>query len=147
MTTIGVDVRRARAVALIRDGTLTFAALVLSFAAFDDITTDKETDFALEHGAVLVCTGWLFVVTFWLIRASRGVLGAISFVLLVGTLWGQIGPGITPGLWPVYTLTASAFVWFMVVSVVLVVSGWRAHLSATRKGRSDACERRQDAGC
>lgn len=129
MTTTNIDVRRARAAALIRDGALTFAALLLSFAAFDDITTGNETDFTLEYGAVLVCVGWLFVVTFRLIRASRRVLGAISFVLLAGAVWGQleIGPGITPGFWPTYAFTASAFLWFIVVSAVLVVSGWRAY--------------------
>jgi len=129
MTTTHVDVRRARAVALIRDGALTFAALLLSFAAFDDITTGNETDFTLEYGAVLVCTGWLFVVTFRLIRASRRVLGTVSFVLLAGAIWGlrEIEPGITPGLWPAYVVTASAFLWFIVVSAVLLVSGWRAY--------------------
>lgn len=129
MTITDVDVRTARAVALIRDGALTFAALLLSFAAFDDITTGNEKDFTLEYGAVLVCTAWLFVVTFRLIRASRWVLGAISFVLLAGAVWGQreIGPGITPGLWPAYVVTASTFLWFIVVSAVLLVSGWKAY--------------------
>lgn len=66
-----VDMRRARAVALIRDGAVTFSALLLSFAAFDDITTGNETDFRLEYGTLLVCAGWLFFVTFRLIGASR----------------------------------------------------------------------------
>lgn len=129
MTTTTADVLRTRAVALLRDGVVTFAALLLSFAAFDDITTGNETDFTLEYAALLVCAGWLLVVTFRLIRESRRVLGAISFIALVGALWGQreIGPGIIPGLWPAYVVTASAFLWFIVVAVVLFVSGWRAH--------------------
>jgi hypothetical protein len=108
---------------------VTFAALLLSFAAFDDITTGQETDFTLEYGTLLVCAGWLLFVTFRLSRASHRVLGAISFVVLAGALWRQreIGPGITPGLWPAYVVTASAFVWFIVIAIVLLVSGWRAH--------------------
>lgn len=129
MTTTCVDVRRVRAVALIRDGVLTLAAVLLSVAAFDDITTGSETDFTTEYGALLVCAGWLLVVTFRLIRASRLAVGAPSFVLLAGALWGQreIGPGMTPDLWPAYVVTASAYLWFMVVSVMLIVSGWWAY--------------------
>lgn len=129
MTTTTTDVLRTRAVAPLRDGVVTLAALLLSFAAFDDITTGHETDFTLEYAALLVCAGWLLVVTFRLIRTSHRVLGAISFVVLAGALWGQreIGPGITPGLWPVYLVTVGAFIWFIVIAVVLLVSGWRAH--------------------
>jgi hypothetical protein len=129
MTTTTADVRRTRGVALLRDGAVTFAVLLLSFAAFDDITTGNETDLRLEYGALLVCTGWLLFVTFRLIRASHRVLGAISSVALAGALWGQreIGPGITPGPWPAYVLTAAAFLWFIVVAVALLVLGWRAH--------------------
>ena len=129
MTNTPADVRRARAVALVRDGAVTFAALLLSLAAFDDITTGNETDFTLEYGALVVCAGWLFFLTFRLIRASRRMLGAISFVALAAAVFAQreLGPGIRPGLWPAYVVTACAFLWFIVVSAVLLVSGWRAH--------------------
>ena len=134
MTTTTVDVRRTRAISLLRDGAVTCVALLLSFAAFDDITTGNETDFTLEYGALLVSATWLLFVTFKLINASRRVLGAISFVALAGALWGQreIGPGITPGLWPAYVVTASAFLWFVIVAVVLLVSGWRTHLETQK---------------
>jgi hypothetical protein len=129
MTTTTADACRARAVALVRDGAVTFVLVLLSFAAFDDITTGHETDLTLEYGTLLVVAGWLSFVTFRLIRASHRVLGAMSIVVLAGALWGQleIGPGITPGLWPAYVVTASAFLWFIAVAVVLLVSGWRAH--------------------
>lgn len=71
MTTTTADVRRTRALSLHRDAAVTFAVLLLSFAAFDDITTGNETDFTLEYGALLVGAGWLLFVTFRLIRASR----------------------------------------------------------------------------
>jgi hypothetical protein len=111
-----------------RDGAVSLAALFLSFAAFDDITTGTETDFTLEYGALLVCAGWLLFVTLELIRASRRALGAASLVALAGALWAQlqIGPEmIAP--WPAYAATATAFLWFIGVAVFLVVSGWRDH--------------------
>jgi len=128
MKSTAADVRRTPAVSLLRDGAVTVAALILSFAALDDITTGKETDFTLEYGVLLVCAGWLLFVTFSLMLASRRVLGVMSFVALAAALWAQreIGPGITPGLWPAYVVTVSAFVWFLIVSGVLLVSGWRS---------------------
>lgn len=57
--TTAADVRRARAVALLRDGAVTLGAVLLSYAAFDDITTGHETDFTLEYAALLVAGGWL----------------------------------------------------------------------------------------
>lgn len=122
-------VRRTRALALLRDGVLTLAALLLSFAAFDDITTGRETGFTLEYGILLACASWLLFVTLRLIRAHRRMLGVISLVALAAGLWGQreIGPGITPGLWPAYVATASAFLWFLVVAFMLFVAGWKTH--------------------
>lgn len=118
----------AHAVALLRDGVVTLAALMLAFAAFDDITTGTESDFTLEYAALLACAGWLLSVTLRL-RDSHRVLGAISFIALAGAVWAQseIGRGIVPGPWPAYVMTASAFLWFSVVAVVLLVSGWRTH--------------------
>jgi hypothetical protein len=129
MTTTTADARRTRAISLMRDGAVTCVALLLAFAAFDDITTGNESDFTLEYGALVVSAAWLLFITFRLMGGSRRVLGAISFVALAAALWGQreIGPGITPGLWPAYVVTASAFLWFIVVAVVLFVSGWRTH--------------------
>jgi hypothetical protein len=59
MTNTIADASRARAVALLRNGTVTWLAVLLSFAAFDDITTGTETDFAVEYGALVACAGWL----------------------------------------------------------------------------------------
>jgi hypothetical protein len=129
MTIITTDIRRSHAVSLLRDGAVSFAALLVSFAAFDDIPTGLEANLSLVFGAWLATAVCLFFVTFRLIRASRHVLGAMSLVALAGALWGQggIGPGITPGPWPAYIVTASAFVWFTAVASVLLISGWRAH--------------------
>jgi hypothetical protein len=64
----------------LRDGALTSLALLLSFAAFDDITTGNETDFTVEYGALVVSAGWLLFVVLSLVRSSRSVLGSISLV-------------------------------------------------------------------
>ena len=129
MTFTTTDIARSHAVSLLRDGAFSFAVLLLSFAAFDDITTGNETNLSLEYGALLAAAVWLLFVTFRLIRGSRHVLGAISLVALAAALWGQreIRLGITPGLWPAYVVTACAFVWFTTVASVLLISGWRAH--------------------
>jgi hypothetical protein len=123
------DLRRNRAVSFLRDGAVTFAALLLSFAAFDDITTGNEMDFTFEYAALLGAAGWLLFVTFRLIAASRRLLGAISLVALACALWGQreIGPGITPQFWPAYMVTLSAFFWFTIVAVVLLASAWQGY--------------------
>lgn len=107
---------------------VTVAVLLLSFAAFDDITTGNETDLRLEYTMLLVGAGWLFFVALRLIRASRWVLGVLSLMALAGAFWGQSGirPGITPGLWPAYVVTVAAFLWFFVVAAVLFLDGWRA---------------------
>lgn len=70
MTTTAADRRGTRAVSLFRDGAVTIAALLLSFAALDDITTGTETNLTLEYGALLACAGWLLFLTFRLMRAS-----------------------------------------------------------------------------
>lgn len=123
------SVHASHAVTLVRDGVVTLAVLMLAFAAFDDITTDNDTNFTLEYVALLACAGWLLVVTTRLLRESHRVLGAISCISLASAVWAQseIGPRIVAGPWPAYVVTASAFLWFTVVAVVLLVSGWRTH--------------------
>ena len=70
MTTT-IDMSKARAFDRVRDGVVTVVALLLAFAAFDDITTGTETDFTTEYVALLICGGWLLFVTFRLFRQSK----------------------------------------------------------------------------
>ena len=65
------ELRRSRSIALLRDGAVTCAVLLLTFAALDDITTGNETDFTNEYGAVLISAAWLLFVTSRLIRTRR----------------------------------------------------------------------------
>jgi hypothetical protein len=136
MATIA-DVKRTRAVTRMRDGAVSVAALLLSFAAFDDITTGHETDFTLEYGALLVCAGWLLFMTLRLMRASHRALGSASLVALAGALWAQreIGSEVIPG-WPAYAAIATAFLWFAGVAVFLLVSGWRGRSRDRRRDGS-----------
>src|SRR5688572_9968272 len=92
--------RKSCAGALLREGSLTLVALLLAFAAFDDITTDNDTDFTVEYAALVVCAIWLMFVAFRLIQGSRPVLGGIAFVALAGAVWAQreVGPDSAPGL-------------------------------------------------
>ena len=112
---------------LLRDGAISFVALVLVFAAFDDITTDNATRFTAEYTALAVCAAWFGFVAVKLMRLGRTKLGMASLAALLGALWAQrgIGPGITPGLWPEYVVMTVAFTWFLALAVTLAALGWR----------------------
>lgn len=43
---------------------VTGAVLLVSYAALDDITTGRETDFTLEYAWLLASIGWLLFVAF-----------------------------------------------------------------------------------
>jgi hypothetical protein len=114
---------------LLRDAALTFVAVLLAFAAFDDITTGREPDFTTEYVVVLACAGVLLLVSIRLLRSAHQVLGGISLLALAGALWSQraVGPGLVPGLRAEYVVAASALLWFAALSLILLVLGWRAH--------------------
>lgn len=103
-------------------GLITFAALLLIFAAFDDITTDNATTFRTEYAFLLACTGWLLFVAVRLLRAGHLLLGGASLLALAAGLWAQraIGPGIVPGLWAEYIVLTVAYLWFVALATGLV---------------------------
>lgn len=107
-------------------GVLTAGALLLVYAAFDDITTDNAQAFPLEYSFLAVCAGWLLVLAFRLLRARRLVLGWISFAALVGALWAQpaIVRGAASGWRAEYVVIIAAYLWFWVVAAALIRSGW-----------------------
>lgn len=67
---------------------ITSLALLLAFAAFDDITTDNATTFRVEYTFLVACSGWLLFVAWSLIRGAHLVLGLASllFWALAGAL-------------------------------------------------------------
>jgi hypothetical protein len=121
------DTSRPQSHRLRRDGALTILALLLSFAAFDDITTGNETDFTTEYVAALACSVWLLVLSIRLMRRGHYVLACASLLALAGAFWAQsaIQPGITPGFWPEHIVVAGAFLWFAMLAFQLLVFGWR----------------------
>ena len=54
-----------------RDALVTIAALLLGFAAFDDITTDTATSFPLEYTTLAVAAIWLVFIAVRLMRRRR----------------------------------------------------------------------------
>lgn len=112
---------------LLRDALISFGVLLLVFAAFDDITTDNATSFRFEYTALIFCAAWLSMLGVRLIKNGHRVLGAVSLAALGAAVWSRqdIGPGITPGLWPGYVMTTGAFLWFVALATMLLVRGWR----------------------
>ena len=122
--------RRRSDGSLLRDASISFVALVLVFAAFDDITTDNATHFTVEYIALSAAAAWFAFVAVRLIRTGRRMLGTLSLAALAAALWAQrgIGPGITPGFWPEYIVMTAVFVWFLVLAATLAVLGGRGVL-------------------
>ena len=57
----------------IRDVVVSFGALLLAFAAFDDITTDRTaTSFRVEYTALFACAMWFVFLAVKLIRHTPG---------------------------------------------------------------------------
>lgn len=126
----GAAAARLRAVAAI-----TLVALLLVFAAFDDITTDNATTFRVEYTFLVGCAAWLLFVASYLIRRGHRALGIASLVALAGALWAQraIGPGVLAGLWPEYVVIASAYLWFWALAGAMLWLAWRARREGGRQ--------------
>ncbi len=117
------------------DGWMTLAALVLTFLAFDDITTDHSTSFRAEYTALLACAAWGAVLIARLVWRRRLALASICVVLLLAVLWGQqsIAPGTRASLEPGYLVASAAFLGLLIVAIYLVITG--AGFSAAGSGR------------
>lgn len=114
-------------------------ALLLVFAAFDDITTDNGTSFRVEYAFLGACAAWFAYVAVRLVGRGHRVLGVISLLALAGAVWGQrtIGPGIVPGLWPGYAVTTTAYLWFWALALLMIFrgSGRGARAGPAQSGR------------
>jgi hypothetical protein len=113
---------------LMMEGIGMVLVLLLALAAFDDITTDNDTDFAVEYAALAGCGLWLLAASVRLLRRGHQILGGVSLAALAGALWGHrgIGPGMTPEPWPEYLVMVGAFVWFGALTLLLFVLQGRA---------------------
>jgi hypothetical protein len=121
--------RGTSGVAFVREGVVTFLALLLVFAAFDDITTDNATRFPVEYGILIVCAAWLVFVAWNLFVRGHRVLGSVSTLAVATAMWAQsgIGPGVVPGLRPAYVVISLAYIWFWALTFTLFWLGGRPH--------------------
>lgn len=112
----------------LRDAALTLAAVILAFAALDDITTDTAATFTVERFALAACAVWLLSVAWRLVRGGHRLLGAVSVVMLVASAAAQsaLGPGAVPGRWFEYLVTLARLGWFLGLAGILAVFAWRS---------------------
>jgi len=107
---------------------ITVVALLLIYAAFDDITTDNATTFHAEYTFLVGCAGWLLFLAWSLIRGAHRALGFSSLVALASALWAQhgIGPGMVARLRPEYIVMPAAYLWFWALAGAMLWLGYRA---------------------
>jgi len=104
-------------------GVVTLLALVPAFLAFHDIGV-READLSAEYGLLVVCGAWILFVAAWLLRTGRKGLSVVSILALAGLAWGtRNGALATPPRTSTYVLTVACFVWFVVLSGILLRSG------------------------
>ena len=75
--TLGHCAERSRR-QLLPDAAVTLVAVLLAFAAFDDITTDAGTTFTSESAGLAICAVWLLIVSWRMLRSGHRWLGLIS---------------------------------------------------------------------
>ena len=111
---------------LLRDAVLTVTAVMIAFAAFDDITTDTDTNFTFEWLGLGVCATWLLIVSWRLLRGGHRWLGSVSVIVLVVTVGAAstIRPGTSP-FRVEYLATIAGLVWFLGVGGILAIRAWR----------------------
>jgi predicted membrane channel-forming protein YqfA (hemolysin III family) len=111
---------------LLRDALLTFSAVLLAYAAFDDITTDNATTFAFEWLGLSVCAACLLMVSWHLVRSEHRWLGSMSLIVLgVAFVAGStIRPGIS-SFRIEYLVTIAGLVWFLGLGGILATRAWR----------------------
>ena len=113
---------------LLVNAALTVVALLLVFAAYDDITTDNATTFRVEYTLLAGCAAWLFFVAWSLIRGGHRTLGFVSLVALASGIWSQraFGPVMVAGLRPEYIMMATSYLWFWALAAAMLWLGSRA---------------------
>jgi hypothetical protein len=110
----------------LRDAAVTLAAVVLAFAAFDDITTDRAATFTVEWVGLAMCAAWLFALSWRLVRSEHRRLGFISLIALVVVVGA--GSTIRAGIDPFraeYLTTMAGLLWFLALAGILAGQAWR----------------------
>ena len=112
-----------------REAVVTIAALLLVFAAFDDITTDRATSFPLEYTTLIASAVWLLFIAGRVMRHGHGLLGGISLLVLAGAGWGQRAAGLKPE----YVAVMTAYGWFCALSLAMLWRAWRERSRRVRQ--------------
>jgi hypothetical protein len=110
-----------------RDSLIALIAVLLAFAAFDDITTDKAETFTVERVALVLCAAALFSVCWNLVRRGHKGVGSMSWVALIAGAAGgaRIGPPSTGSFETEYHVAIAALLWFLGVAAFLLIQSWR----------------------
>jgi len=111
---------------LFRDAAVALATVLLAFAAFDDITTDNDSNFILEWVVLAVCAVGLLIVSWRLLRSDHVWLGSVSLVVLVATVvaGSTIGLSSSP-LQAAYLTIFAGLLWFLGLAATLTGLAWR----------------------
>ena len=132
---------------LFTQGAITVVALLLTYAAFDDITTDHATTtFRAEYGFLVGCAVWLLYVSSSLWRGHHRGFGFGSLVALSGALWAHRASGpVVVSRAPEYIAMIAAYLWFWALAGAMLWLAWRAR-TVIDSGATPP-ERPSAAGC
>jgi hypothetical protein len=108
---------------MLRDAACTLAAVLLAFAALDDITTDRDSNFVVERVALVGCGLWMGWLALRFLRRGRPVLGASSLTVVLAAAVAQpfIGQDTIPDGTTAYLVTLGALAWFLLLSGTLTL--------------------------
>jgi hypothetical protein len=121
------DYARRLRVGFLRDGALTLAAVLLAFAALDDITTHHGASFYGERTALVVCGMWFVIAGRRMSLYGSRPIGILSIAVAAAAAVAQfaIVPGTVPALQISYLFSVLGLVWFTLLSAVLLWLSWR----------------------
>lgn len=122
-------------------GAITLVAVLWSYAALDDITTDDATSFTVEYAVLVLSAVWCLRVASKLMGGGHFALGLVSALVVVAALWGfgSLRPGTVPSWEPRYVATVTSLGWFFLLSVYLLASGWKT-LTESEESTSHSTE-------
>jgi peptidoglycan/LPS O-acetylase OafA/YrhL len=106
---------------------ITIASVVLAFAAFDDITTDADTNFTAERLTLAAAAVWCAFLVRDLMHQGQRTLGVLSLIMLGAGLvaYFAIGPGTTHSWQLAYVAMAGSLAWFLGIAGLLIYQRWR----------------------
>ena len=113
---------------LLRDAGVMVAAVVLTFMALDDITTDTDTSFVVERIAVILCAGCLFGIAWRVWQYGYHVLGGLSTLVALAIAFSEpaVAAADAGGSSVAYLISFFGLVWFTAVAIFLVALALRS---------------------